>query len=176
MSGQAEGPQENTERDDLTPIVPADFEVPMELVTEHAVLRPLRGEHNQSDYDAWTSSIAHIKATPGFGPPRQWPEDGMSVEENLGDLEMHWQHFEQRVGFTYTVLDRSVLDESQQQLVIGCVYIYDDQSGEHDVEVRSWVRADRAELDREVWLAVTAWLDTDWPFERVLYAPRVAAG
>lgn len=185
-------PQENTERDDLRPIVPPDFEVPLELVTKNTVLRPLSPEHNRSDLDAWSSSIAHIRATPGYGPPRRWPDGPMSLEENLGDINMHRLHFDQRVGFTYTVLDRPALDraaldravldraaldqggqgQSGEERVVGCVYIYDDQSGEHDVEVRSWVRADHAELDREVWLAVGAWLEAAWPFNSVLYAPR----
>ncbi|MGH1491327.1 MAG: N-acetyltransferase [Acidimicrobiales bacterium] len=163
---------ENTERDDLQPIVPAEFTVPLELVTDNMVLRPLRAEHNDSDHAAWTSSIAHIKATPGFGPPRRWPEAEMPLEENLGDLETHWLHFEQRVGFTYTVLERSVLEQTGHETVIGCVYIYDDPTGGHEAEVRSWVRSDRAELDVELWSAVSEWLATNWPFETVLYAPR----
>jgi hypothetical protein len=38
--------------------------------------------------------------------------------------------------------------------------------------VRSWVRADRADLDAPLYEAVTAWLTADWPFPRVHY--RVA--
>lgn len=167
MAEAVDGPQENTERDDLVPIVSPDFSVPQGLTTEHTLLRPLAPEHNSSDYEAWTSSIDHIKATPGFGPPRRWPMAEMSLEENLKDVELHLQHFGDRVGFTYTVLDRN-----DPQRVIGCVYIYDDQSGENDAEVRSWVRVDRAELDIEIWTAVTEWLKTSWPFESVLYAAR----
>ena len=66
-------------------------------------LEPLGPRHNESDYAAWTSSIAHIQATPGF-PWGSWPHE-MSLAENLADLEMHERHFEKRVGFTYTVLD-----------------------------------------------------------------------
>ena len=42
----------------------------------------------------------------------------MSLAENLADLEMHERDFENRAGFTYTVLDPESGD------VIGCVYIY----------------------------------------------------
>ena len=35
-------------------------------------LSPLGPEHNASDYAAWTSSIDHIRATPGF-PDGSWP-------------------------------------------------------------------------------------------------------
>ena len=151
------------------PIVPAGFEVPEQLETDHTVLRPLGPEHNASDHAAWTSSIEFIQATPGFGPDRSWPEPGMSLERNLEDLEMHRRHFDARVGFTYTVLDREDPDH-----VVGCVYIYPDPTGDHPVEVRSWVMAARPELDVEVWRAVTSWLESSWPFESFRYAPRTA--
>ena len=50
--------------------------------------------------------------------------------------------------------------------VIGCVYLYPTKAGGHDVEVQSWVRADRAELDAPLAVAVAAWLASDWPWER----------
>jgi hypothetical protein len=69
--------------------------------------------------------------------------------------------FEARRGFTFTVLDPGDQD------VIGCVYIYPSSSEDWDVTVRSWVTADRAELDVPLADAVTQWLATDWPWERV---------
>jgi hypothetical protein len=55
--------------------------------------------------------------------------------------------------------------------VLGCVYIY--PSGDVDVaDVRSWVRADRADLDVPLHDAVAFWLNEAWPFETVSYAPR----
>lgn len=156
---------ESTERTDLTPIVPSDFTVPLELTTDRTVLRPLGPEHNEADHHAWTSNIAHIRSTPGFAPPRQWPEAGMTLERNLGDLIAHHQHFQDRVGFTYTVLDRN-----DEDVVLGCVYIYEDTTGEAEVDVRSWTVT--PELDREVWLAVSNWLTDDWPFASVRYEAR----
>jgi hypothetical protein len=41
----------------------------------------------------------------------------MSLDENLRDLGSHADDFEQRAGFTYTVLD-------DEDVVVGCVYIY----------------------------------------------------
>ena len=142
--------------------VPEGFAVPERLVTDAFVLEPLGPEHNERDYDAWHSSMEHIHATPGYGS-RSWPKE-MTLEENRGDLEMHARHFAERVGFTYSVLDG--------ETVVGCVYIYPDRDGVHDAQVRSWVRADRAELDAPLWRAVSDWLAADWPFERVEYAAR----
>ena len=46
--------------------VPDGFAVPRELVTEEFRLEPLGPQHNEGDYEAWMSSIDHIRATPGF--------------------------------------------------------------------------------------------------------------
>ena len=43
-------------------------------------------------------------------------------------------------------------------------------------DVRSWVRADRAELDVPLHAAVSAWLTTAWPFAQIRYAPRARSG
>lgn len=145
--------------------VPDDFEVPRHLVTTHFRLEPLGPEHNELDHAAWTSSIEHVRATPGY-PDGSWPPmEGMSLEANLADLRRHAVDFQRRVGFTYTVLD-------QDNDVIGCAYIYPDTTGERDAEVQSWVRADRADLDPVLYQAVSDWLAVDWPFTSVRYEPR----
>ena len=139
-------------------LVPEDFVVPRELVTERFRLEPLGPQHNDSDYAAWTSSIDHIHATPGFESRRWPPPGGMSPAQNLEDLREHAEEFENRTGFTSTVIETGTGE------VIGCVYIY--PSG-----VRSWVRADRAELDKPLYEAVREWL-AGWPLATVDYAPR----
>jgi hypothetical protein len=130
--------------------------------------QPSCREHNEGDYRAWTSSIAHIRSTPGF-EERPWPTPDMTPAENLGDLERHAADFAERSGFTYTVRDAGS-DE-----IIGCVYIYPPASGASGVseaDVRSWVSADHAALDVTLYQAVSAWLRSAWPFTVVRYAPR----
>lgn len=46
--------------------MPDDFDPPRELALPEFHLVPLGPQHNESDHAAWTSSIAHIRATPGF--------------------------------------------------------------------------------------------------------------
>jgi hypothetical protein len=145
--------------------VPDGFTVPRELVTGEFRLEPLGPQHNAGDYEAWTSSIDHIRATPGF-PDGSWPVPGMTPEENLADLRRHAEDFARRSGFTYTVL------ASGSDRIIGCVYIYPARDEEGTAQVRSWVRADRADLDVAVHDAVSAWLNSAWPFTAVNYAPR----
>ena len=153
--------------------VPADFVIAGGLTAEEFRLEPLGPQHNAADYAAWTASISHIQATPGFAG-RGWPHP-MSLAENLRDLERHARDFADRRGFTYTVLSTGTGE------VIGCVYIYPPRSdgegsvsaGDYDAAVSSWVRADCAELDPVLYHAVRAWLERDWPFHSIEYAPRV---
>ena len=145
--------------------VPDDFDVPRALVCEEFWLEPLGPEHNEGDYRAWTSSIAHIRATPGF-EGRPWPTPDMTLAENRGDLERHAEDFAARSGFTYTVL----ADDGDE--IVGCVYIYPLADGRDGADVRSWVRADRADLDVPLHDAVSAWLREAWPFATIAYAPR----
>ena len=140
--------------------VPVGFEPPTSLAADEFRLEPLGPQHNEPDHAAWMSSIEHIRSTPGY-PAGNWPpSDGMALEANLDDLRRHADDFARRVGFTFTVLDPS--DD-----VIGCVYLYPSRSEEWDVTARSWVRADRSDLDVPLADAVAGWLATDWPWERV---------
>jgi hypothetical protein len=145
--------------------VPEGFEPPRRLTTVDFVLEPLTPEHNASDHEAWTSSIAHIQATPGFAG-RDWPLAPMSLEENRADLRRHADDFRARTGFTFTVL------EPASRQVVGCVYLYPSSRQGFDVDVRSWVRASRAELDAVLYAAVTQWLVDAWPWRAPDYADR----
>ena len=66
------------------PFVPDEFEPPDGLDVGPFRLTPLGPEHNDSDYAAWTSSMDHIHATPGFEAGR-WPHE-MTLEENRRDI------------------------------------------------------------------------------------------
>jgi rhodanese-related sulfurtransferase len=144
--------------------VPDDFAAPDHLTSDAFVLEPLGVQHNAADRAAWTSSLEHIRSTPGFAG-RSWPRP-MSLEENAADLARHAQDFADGTGFTYTVLDPSSRD------VIGCVYLYPARRDGYDVDVRSWVRADRAQLDRPLHDLVCRWLTDSWPFRSPDYARR----
>lgn len=145
--------------------VPDDFTIPRHLTAPQFRLEPLGPEHNERDHAAWMSSIEHVRSTPGY-PDGNWPpEEGMSLERNLADLRRHADDFARRAGFTFSVLD-------PENDVVGCVYIYPDQTGTRDAQVQSWVRADRADLDPVLYRAVSNWIAAAWPFTSVRYEPR----
>jgi hypothetical protein len=147
-----------------TDFVPPDFVAPLSLKAPLFRLEPLGPQHNDADYAAWTSSIEHIRQTPGY-PDGNWP-DRRTIDDNLRDLRRHADDFEERRGFTYTVLDPDTAD------VVGCVYVYPDADGPRRATVKSWVRVSRAELDIPLWRAVSDWLAAAWPFEAVDYETR----
>jgi hypothetical protein len=148
-----------------TPFVPATFVIPSPPAGAGFVLTPLLVEHNEGDLNAWSSSVAHIHATPGFvGHP--WPDEPMTLERNEADLQGHVDDFAARRGFTYSVQS----DPGAE--VVGCVYIYPSDDDGVDAHVRSWVRASRAELDAPLYRTVRDWLAADWPFVTVDYAAR----
>jgi hypothetical protein len=145
--------------------VPVDFVVPTHLAMPEFRLEPLGPQHNEADHAAWTSSIEHIRATPGY-PDGNWPpQEGMTLEANAADLARHEADFVARKGFTFTVLDP--VDDPESVTVIGCVYLYPSGSADYDVTIQSWVIAARADLDTPLADAVARWLAAVWPWDRM---------
>ena len=145
--------------------VPPSFEVPRAYAWSGFHLEPLSEQHNERDHAAWMASIDHIRSTPGFSEKEEpdWPV-AMTLEANLEDLIRHAKDFEERRGFTYSILEG---DE-----VIGCIYIYPDRRPGYDASVSSWVRESRADLDAAVREALATWIDEAWPFSSPYYAGR----
>ena len=143
--------------------VPDDFEPPVALDGPGFRLEPLTGEHNARDHAAWSGSMEHIHRTPGF-QQGNWPHE-MTPDQNLADLIRHDKDFQARRGFTYTVLDP---DDD----IVGCVYIYPLAGDPTAANVSSWVTEARADLDTPLYIAVSEWLERDWPFPRVEYGAR----
>jgi hypothetical protein len=135
--------------------VPDSLVAPLSFEGPGFRMEPLGPEHNERDHEAWMSSVDHIWATPGF-PKDGWPT-AMSLESNLADLVQHAQDFDDRTGFTYSILDG---DD-----VIGCLYIYPSKTA--DALVTSWVRATRADMDLVTAQAIADWIQTAWPFSTV---------
>jgi len=143
--------------------VPEDFEPPRRLLLPEMLLEPLTAAHNERDHAAWSSSMEHIRSTPGF-ESWSWPHE-MTLDQNLADLIRHDKDFQARRGFTYTVLDP---DDD----IVGCVYIYPLAGDPTAANVSSWVTEARADLDTPLYTAVSEWLERDWPFPRVEYGTR----
>jgi hypothetical protein len=152
----------------LRRLVEDAFVVPEVLVADGFRLELLGPQHNEADHAAWMSGVEHIRSTPGFD--RGWPPAvGMTLAENLADLESHAERSARRVDFAYSVLDAATGE------VIGCVYLKPSPTADRQVEASSWVRVTRAELDGPLTDVVGAWLLEVWPFEVVHYRSGEAA-
>jgi hypothetical protein len=106
----------------------------------------------------------------------------MTLERNAGDLKEHENDFALRRGFTYSVVSQGGGGgggggggSQAEGEVIGCVYIYPSAKADVEADVRSWVRATRADLDTAVYHTVVQWLQAEWPFSTFDYAPREGA-
>lgn len=140
-----------------TSFVNRDIEVPLLLETNTYRLRMLSVEDLDKDYEAVMSSVEHVRDVwPGSG----WPA-GLTLAQNLSDLERHQREFLDRIAFAYTVVE---LDESR---VIGCLYINPTSKRGYDAEVYLWARESELEngLDERLYRDVKRWLSTHWPFE-----------
>lgn len=145
--------------------LPADFVAPTPIATAEFRLELLGPEHNESDYAAWSSSIDFIRGLPGWATS-SWPQP-MTIEDNMRDLESHLARSQSGTDFAYTVL----LPERDE--VIGCVYLYPTRPPRDGaVAARSWVTAEHADLDEPLHDTVTRWVEQQWPWTDVEYAPR----
>jgi hypothetical protein len=154
---------------------PPDAPVPTELRMPECFLRMLRATDVELDYAAVMASQEMLRAKSGG----RWPRPDFTIEENLADLQEHEADFQQRSGFTYTVM---TLDETQ---CLGCVYIYPlaallnaahlPEPGDDEAQVRFWVRPECVadDLDRRLFATLRSWLAEEWDFQRVLW--RVAS-
>lgn len=145
-------------------LVPDGFVPPLPADTADFAFEVLGPEHNEADLAAWSRSVEHIHATPGWRPDG-WPDRVYTLEENLADLTEHREHHVTGLDFAWTVLD-----PVDRGAVIGCVYVKPDRSGATDAEVRSWVVVDRAELDTVLRAHIRDWVEREWPFASFAYA------
>ena len=160
---------------------PNDAHVPDGLKTDEWVIRPLRVSDVELDYDAVISSRAELWLRSGGA----WPREGFTLEENLTDLEQHEQEHDDRVAFTYTVMNPT------ETVCLGCLYLTPlaqmlervggstsqvNDVGEHDAVVTFWVRQSRLSdnLDARLLPALLAWFKTEWVFTRTVFLARKA--
>ncbi|NCF67007.1 MAG: N-acetyltransferase [Chloroflexi bacterium] len=157
---------------------PINREVPSALRADEFVLYPLTAAHVQIDYEAVMSSKEMLNLWSGSC----WPWPGFTLADNLKDLEWHDKEHQQRVAFTYTVLDTTEMS------CLGCVYIRPladlaaDNAGklekvEADVAMaRFWVRSSRLAdgLDVRLLETLREWFADCWAFPRVFFHTRQA--
>jgi hypothetical protein len=146
--------------------VPDDFIVPEKLETEKFRLRMLTVEDVEKDYDAVMSSREHLRSLASQEDEEDtWPEENMTIEEDLADLARHQDEFLKREAFVYTVMS---LDES---ICLGCVYINPGEKKDFDTEIYLWARESelKSRLEELLFETVKNWIVEKWPFNKVAF-------
>lgn len=149
----------------MNKFVPDDFIVPEKLETDKFRLRMLSVDDVEKDYEAVMSSREHIRELYSEDYDSTWPEDTMTIEEDLEDLRRHQKGFLERKEFVYTVVS---LDES---LCLGCVYIQPSEKKTFDAQVDLWARSNKVEegFEELLFKTVKKWVSEKWSFNNVAY-------
>jgi hypothetical protein len=143
---------------------PEDSIVPKGLETEEFHLRPLRVTDAEIDYAAVMDSKLALRIM----SQSEWPHDEFTLEMNKSDLEEHEKEHNERIAFTYTVLDTT------ETICLGCVYITPlkegPMTGDYMARLRFWVRQSHLDddLDRRLLKSLIDWFRDDWRFSYVV--------
>ncbi len=146
--------------------LPEDFEVPTLLQTEAFRIRPISIHDVVKDYDAVMTNREYLWSL--FGEAWGWPEEDLTLEQDLVDLGWHQKEFQMGSSLDYAVMSQ---DEKR---LLGCVYIDPPGKAGFDAEVYLWARQDGPEegLERELEGVVRRWISDEWPLGRVAYPGR----
>lgn len=155
-------------------LYPEDAPVPHELVTDEFIVRPLGPEHAEADFEALTEALPYYRKW----QPQDWNHADFDLEENRAEMAQHRKEHDERVAFTFTILDPT------ETRVLGCVYVGAlspfltrngvqdvDDVAEHSAQVYLWVRPSlfATNLDQKVIQALAKWFRADWSFGLVAF-------
>jgi hypothetical protein len=147
--------------------LPHGFEAPISISEEQFYLEPLAPKHNDIDYDAWHSSVTELQGI--FGPGNEWPRENYSKEQNLEDLERHYQEFVDKYAFAYTILN------PDKEQCIGCLYIRPTTVAAFETHVDFWFRSSYKHLEEPFFQWLKAWLKSNWGFSAIAFPGREIA-
>ena len=135
-----------------------EFDVPQGVSTDRLTLEPLSPTWLQLDYAAIMGSRVRLRDELDW---RGWPRDDFTVDENRRDLEKHYGEFERHEAYAYTVLTPA------KDCCTGCIYIEPWQDG---AQLFFWVtdEALATGLEQDLLETVLQWIESTWPFDRVL--------
>ena len=142
--------------------VPADYVVPKVWKTSGYQLVPLSPAIVRQDYDAYMSSIEHLRKTFSDG---RWPSPEITMADAMKDMESEESRFESRRSFAYGVL---TLDGKKE---LGSVYVRPSRKAGYDAVVTMWVTKEMYDkgFENQLFGDVKQWVSSSWPFAKVAY-------
>ena len=117
------------------------------------------------DYEAWTSSKDKLKKI--FGPKSNWPNDVSSIDQNLKDLQQHFDEHQKKIAFTYTILNE------QKDRCVGCLYLRRSSSPFFDCRIDFWFTKEFDHSDDVDFMKnIKIWLTDCWKLEKLAFPGR----
>ncbi|MBI1356388.1 MAG: twin-arginine translocation pathway signal protein [Acidobacteria bacterium] len=161
--GAAEAPPAAEEKPSF---IPADFQPPTLWEGDGYKVVPLGPDLTEIDYKAYMSSIEHLQKT--FTYSTGWPNQDVTMEDAVKDMDNEKRRFDTRESFAYAVLTP---DGTRER---GCVYVRPSGKQGYDAAVRMWVTQEEfdAGFDAKLFEDVKKWVAETWPFEKVAYPGR----
>lgn len=152
---------------------PENEQVPEYLQTEEFVILPLTPTHVELDYAALMSNKEMLRLWSGS----PWPSNDFTLAQNLADLEWHWSEHQERIAFTFTVLNHT------EDRCLGCIYIkpmaeilaHNEtwqalaepvEAPAHNALIRFWTINN---LDSTLFPILQQWFTTDWAFSKIYW-------
>jgi hypothetical protein len=151
--------------------------VPSGLRTDEFVLRPIKADDAELDYQALMETRELLR----LWEQSSWPADDFTVEANREDLAGLEQRHDAHRAFTFTVLDPSGTE------CRGCVYIVptdakflarsavtalgDDDWSQVDAVIYFWARLTQMQVGMDARLldALRTWFEVEWRFTNAVY-------
>jgi hypothetical protein len=145
----------------LAQFVPDSFQIPQPFVGKAYKLVPLGPKVAKLDYDAYMSSVDHIRATTGGN----WPRPGLTMDDQAKDMAGEQAQWDARKSFPYAVLTPDGIKE------LGCFYIRPSNKEGYDAVATMWVTKDQfdAGLEARLLQDMKGWVATAWPFKNVAW-------
>ena len=142
--------------------VPDSFQPPRTYAGKGYKLAPLGPDVAQLDFNAYMSSIDHIRTTMGGG---NWPNANLTMADQAKDMAGEKAQWDGRKSFPYAVLTP---DGSKE---LGCFYIRPGAKEGYDAVATMWVTKDQFDkgLETQLLTDMKAWMASAWPFKKVAW-------
>jgi hypothetical protein len=148
----------------LAQLVPESFQVPDHYTAKNYQLVPLGPGVAKLDYDAYMSSIDHLRATMGGN----WPRPGLTLDDQAKDMAGEKGQWDTRKSFPFAVLTPDGKKE------LGCFYLRPSNKEGFDAVATMWVTQEQFDkgFDAELYRDMKGWVAEKWPFRKVGWPGR----
>ena len=148
----------------LAQLVPNSFEPPKTYVAKTYKLVPLGPSVAELDYQAYMSSIDHIRKSQGGN----WPSPGLTMQDQAKDMASEKAQWDGRLSFPFAILTPDGTKE------LGCFYLRPSPKQGYDVVATMWTIQEQFDqgFEDQLYKDMKAWVATAWPFKNVAWVGR----